>query len=269
MEKKPGRRGRPRSLRVASARSRIQAVDRTLDVIEALAEREGTTLTELSSHLGQPVATIHRILFTLETRRYVEVTSDAQEWHVGSQIYRMGSAFLRRSDVVELSRPVMRSLMAETGETSNLGIEKSGKVLFVSQVETQKSIRAFFPPGTLSPMHASGIGKALLSAYDDTQLERFLRAVSLDPFTETTLISRERLTADLRAARDRGFALDDEERTVGMRCIAACIRNIYGEVVAGISVSGPTNRLPDARIEELGRLVKKAAEDISDRLGAP
>jgi IclR family acetate operon transcriptional repressor len=163
----------------------------------------------------------------------------------------------------------MRSLMAETGETSNLGIEKSGKVLFVSQVETQKSIRAFFPPGTLSPMHASGIGKALLSAYDDTQLERFLRAVSLDPFTETTLISRERLTADLRAARDRGFALDDEERTVGMRCIAACIRNIYGEVVAGISVSGPTNRLPDARIEELGSLVKKAAEDISDRLGAP
>jgi IclR family acetate operon transcriptional repressor len=88
-------------------------------------------------------------------------------------------------------------------------------------------------------------------------------------FTETTLISRERLTADLRAARNRGYALDDEERTVGMRCIAACIRNIYGEAVAGISVSGPTNRLPDAWIEEVGSLVKNAAKDISDRLGAP
>nr|WP_280178562.1 HTH-type transcriptional regulator BhcR [Methylobacterium gnaphalii] len=253
----------------APARGRIQAVDRTLDVIEALAEREGSTLTELSLRLGQPVATIYRILITLESRRYVEVNSDTQEWHVGSQVYRMGAAFLRRSDVVELSRPVMRSLMAETGETSNLGIEKSGKVLFVSQVETQKSIRAFFPPGTLSPMHASGIGKALLSAYDDNRLERFLRAVSLDPFTETTLISREGLIADLRVARDRGFALDDEERTVGMRCIASCIRNTYGEVVAGISISGPTNRLPDDKIEELGVQVKKAAEEISSRLGAP
>lgn len=261
------RRGRPKGFN-PSPQGPIQSVDRAFDVLEALAARDGVTLSELAAHLGQSVATMHRVLSTLERRRYVELSPDRQEWHVGSQAFRLGSSFLRRSDVIELSRPVMRDLMMETRETSNLGIQRAGEVLFVSQVETTESIRAFFPPCTLSPLHASGIGKALLSAHDEPRLDRFLRSATLERFTGTTITAPDELRDELRRTRERGYAFDDEERTPGMRCVAACIVNFFGEAVAGVSVSGPAVRLPDSKVAEVGALVRSAAAQVSERLGA-
>lgn len=174
------RRGRPKGHWSDQSGAGIQAIDRALDVLRALSEHEGITLTELASYLGQSVATMHRVLSTLERRQYVECSAEGQLWFVGSEAFRLGSAFLRRSNVVERSRSIMRDLMSQTGETSNLGIECNGNVLFVSQVETHESIRAFFPPGTRSPLHASGIGKALLSALDSDRLETFIRMNRVD-----------------------------------------------------------------------------------------
>jgi IclR family acetate operon transcriptional repressor len=211
---------------------------------------------------------MYRVLSTLERRDYVETSPDGQIWHIGPQAFRLGAAFLRRTNVVERSRPIMRELMLETGETSNLGIEQNGNVLFVSQVETHESIRAFFPPGTLSPLHASGIGKALLSTYDDDRLAATLKATSLERFTPHTIRRIGDLKEELKAIRRRGFALDDEERTTGMRCVAAPILNMHGEAVAGISISGPTHRMSDKQIPLLGRLVVEAADTVSKRLGA-
>ena len=168
------RRGRPRGTKTLQQPPTIQALDRAIDVLEALASHEGMTLSELAAHLEQSIATMHRVLAALERRNYVESSGERQEWFVGAEAFRLGSAFLRRTNIVESTRSVMRDLMASSGETSNLGIERDGDVLFVSQVETHESIRAFFPPGTRAPLHASGIGKALLSAFDDERLEELL-----------------------------------------------------------------------------------------------
>lgn len=262
------RRGRPKGLKTAQQPANIQALDRALDVLEALATRGGTTLSELSVHLDQAPATMHRVLAALERRRYVESGIERQEWFVGPEAFRLGSAFLRRTNVVETCRPVMRDLMMRTGETSNLGIERDGDVLFVSQVETHESIRAFFPPGTRAPLHASGIGKALLGAFDDARLEAFIKAATLVRFTDKTIAGAAQLREAVHQIRERGYALDDEERTLGMRCVAAPIRNGYGEVVAGISVSGPTSRMSDTNVREMGRLVVEAAAEASRKLGA-
>lgn len=267
MEATGRRRGRPKAFSGPKSPTRIQALDRALDVMAALAAGDGMTLSELAAGLGQSVATMHRVLATLERRDFVEISPDRQEWHVGAGAYRLGAAFLRRTNVVERSRPVMRALMQQTGETSNLGIEKDGNVLFVSQVETHETIRAFFPPGTLSPLHASGIGKALLGTYGDARLEALFRNRSLDRFTGKTIGSLDRLRAELAVTRERGYALDDEERTTGMRCVAAAIVNVHGEAVAGISVSGPTHRLPDDRLHRFGELVREGAGEISRLLG--
>ncbi|WP_040577308.1 HTH-type transcriptional regulator BhcR [Methylopila sp. M107] len=261
------RRGRPKGFHESSV-GPIRSIERAFDVLEVLASSDGVTLSELSERLGQSVTTMHRVLSTLERRRYAEHVIDCQEWHVGSQAFRLGSSFLRRNDVVEQSRPDMRELMLATGETSNLGIERQGDVLFVSQIETHESIRAFFPPGTLSPLHASGIGKALLSAFDAQRLARFLHTTELTCFTETTITSRDKLVDEVRQIQGRGYALDNEERSLGMRCVAACVTDMYDEVVAGISVSGPVSRLPLAAIPEIGMLVKQAAQRISEKMGA-
>ncbi|MBM7043834.1 HTH-type transcriptional regulator BhcR [Rhizobium lusitanum] len=269
MPAEPRRRGRPKAFNGPQTQNTIQALDRALDVLDALATPEGKTLSELAGQLGQSAATMHRVLATLERREFVEISPDRQVWHIGPEAYRLGAAFLRRSNVVERSRPIMRELMLETGETSNLGIEKDGNVLFISQVETHESIRAFFPPGTLSPLHASGIGKALLSTYDEDRLSALFKKKEFERFTENTVRSFEQLREELQKTRERGYSFDDEERTKGMRCVAAPILNVHGEAVAGISVSGPIHRLPDADIHRIGERVRNAARMVSRRLGAP
>ena len=260
MPQTPRRKGRPKSFDSASHPPTIQSLDRALDVLDALAGASGMTLTELSTALDQSAATMYRVLATLEARQIVEMEPQSQTWHIGAMAFRLGSAFLRRSSVIERARPVMRELMEATGETSNLGIERGGDVMFVSQVETHESIRAFFPPGTTSPMHASGIGKALLSCFGEDQLTRFLRGRTLEQFTDKTLTSADTLREDLAQIRSRGWSFDDEEKAPGMRCVAAPVFGMQGEVLAGISVSGPAARMPDARINDIGALVRGAAE---------
>ncbi len=267
MALKTRRKGRPKGFDSEPGQSTIQSLDRALNVLDALANSTGMTLTELAQHLDQSPATMYRVLMTLDARSIVEIEPLSQTWHIGPMAFRLGSAFLRRSSVAERSRQVMRELMEKTGETSNLGIERNGEVMFISQIETQESIRAFFPPGTLSPMHASGIGKALLSQYSEDRIARFLRRTALQQFTQKTYSDPESLRQELAMIRDRGYAFDDEEKAVGMRCVAAPIFDIYGDAVAGISVSGPTNRMTGDRIDQIGQLVRDAAAQVSRGLG--
>ncbi len=267
-EKGPRRaRGRPRDWHDKTAQNTIKSLDRAMEMLEYLSEGPGKALTTLASDLGQSPATIYRILITLEGRGLVEFDQVDQVWHVGPRAFVIGARFLRRTSVVERARPILRALMEETGETANLGIAQHGHVLFVSQVETHASIRAFFPPGTLTRMHASGIGKALLAEMDAPRIERFLAAAPLEQFTEFTLVTPEALMADLRAIRERGYSIDGEERNLGMRCIAAPVFDIHKEPVAGISVSGPTSRIGTDQIANLARAVVAAANDLTVAIG--
>ena len=269
MEAPKRRMGRPKNFNPNEKQTTIMALDRALDVLDALAHANGMTLSDLSTHLDQSPATMHRVLATLHARDVVEMDPRTQAWHIGSAAFRMGSAFLRRSSIVERSRPIMRELMEATGETSNLGIERNGEVMFISQVETNESIRAYFPPGTLSPMHASGIGKALLSCYSDRRMDRYVQSARLTGFTSKTITQPDRLREEMNRIREKGWAFDDEEKADGMRCIAAPIRDIYDEAVAGISISGPTHRIPESEVVRIGALVSDAATQVSRGLGAP
>ena len=238
-----------------------------MEVFEYLSAAPGMTLTEIASEMGQSPATVYRILVTLEGRGLVEFDPQEQAWHIGAQAFVIGARFLRRTSMVERARPILRKLMEVTGETANLGVEKEGSVLFLSQVETHANIRAFFPPGTLSPMHASGIGKALLAEMDDERLARLLESKGLASFTSHTITESEALIADLAEIRTRGFAVDDEERNEGMRCIAAAVFDMNGEAIAGLSVSGPTSRVAREEIDRLGHPVIEAARDLTLAIG--
>jgi IclR family transcriptional regulator, acetate operon repressor len=246
----------------------VKSLDRALVVLEALARLGAATLSELAQELGESPATIYRVLVTMEGRGLVETDPATQDWQVGAGAFLIGSAFLRRTSLVERARPVLRALMEATGETANLGIERDGQVLFLSQVETHAAIRAFFPPGTLSPLHASGIGKALLSQYEAGRLEAFLKMTDLTGFTDRTLVAPAALRDDLATTAARGYAIDDEERNAGMRCIAAPVFGALGEALAGISVSGPTSRIRPEDVEPMGRQVQEAAAQLSTALGA-
>lgn len=260
-------RGRPRDWHDKTAQNTIKSLDRAMEVFEFLSEAQGKTLTGLATDLNQSPATIYRVLVTLEGRGLVEFDATEQVWHIGSQAFIIGSRFLKRTSLVDRARPIMRNLMENTGETANLGIEQNGHVLFVSQVETHASIRAFFPPGTLSRLHASGIGKALLSEMDQGRVDRFLSDAPFEKFTAFTLTQPHLLLEDLAQTRARGYAIDGEERNLGMRCIAAPVFDVHGEAVAGISVSGPTSRVGLEQIADLSKAVVAAAQTLTVAIG--
>lgn len=260
------RRGRPRSAPEASGT--IQALDRALDILDLLATHPGLTLSEVAERMDQSPSTVHRVLHTLAARGVAETDLATQSWHIGPATFRLGSAFMRRSGIVERARPILRALMEHTGETANLGILNGDAVLFVSQAETHETIRAFFPPGTRSPLHASGIGKALLAFGRPDTLTTLLEGAPLSRFTDKTLISAEALHEDMARIRHRGFAFDDEEKSRGMRCIAAPVFDLSGEAIAGLSVSGPSHRIGHEHVKTLGAAVAAAAGDLSLALGA-
>ncbi len=260
-------RGRPRDWHDKTAQNTIKSLDRAMAVFEFLSEAQGKALSTLAADLGQSPATVYRILVTLEGRGLVEFDPVDQIWHIGPRAFVIGARFLKRTSLVERARPFLRQLMEQTGETANLGIEQNGQVLFVSQVETTASIRAFFPPGTLSRMHASGIGKALMAQMDQGRVDRLLSQVPLEGFTKYTLTDPKALQADLTVTRTRGYAIDGEERNLGMRCIAAPVFDMNAEAVAGISVSGPTARIGRERIADYSAAVVAAAKGLSAALG--
>jgi IclR family acetate operon transcriptional repressor len=260
-------RGRPKAWDSKSTQNTIKSLDRALEVLVQLGEMQGGTLSEIAGALEQSPATVYRVLATFQGRGFADFDAQTQVWNVGAEAYLTGSHFLRRTSLVERARPIMRALMEATGETANLGIERDGKVLFLGQVETHATIRAFFPPGTASAMHSSGIGKALLSRMDDKRQRRVLVAGQMERFTEFTLVDPEAMIADLKVTKARGYAVDGEERNLGMRCIAAPVYNVFGEAVAGISVSGPTSRITVDRIEALAGPVMEAARQLTRATG--
>jgi IclR family acetate operon transcriptional repressor len=259
-------RGRPKAFTPNPEQTTIQALDRAMVILKALARGEGMSLTELAEATGQAPATVYRVLSTLEGHGIVEAQAATQLWFVGQEAFRIGSAFLGRTSLVEQARGVMHGLMAETGETANLAIADGGQVIFISQVETHEPIRAFFPPGTRGPIHASGIGKALLAHLPAEAVARIVREQGLAAFTARTITDPERLADELAAIRARGWAVDDEERTEGMRCIAAPIFNEFREATAGVSISGPTVRMARAGAG-LGEAVRAAADRITRAIG--
>ena len=190
-----------------------------------------------------------------------------QLWFVGQEAFRIGSAFLGRTSLVEQARGVMHALMAETGETANLAIADGGQVVFISQVETHEPIRAFFRPGTRGPIHASGHrqGAARLPSARGGGADR-ARAGARGLHRRGRSPTAAGWPSELAAIRARGWAVDDEERTEGMRCIAAPIFNEFREAIAGVSISGPTVRMERAGAG-LGATVRAAADRITRAIG--
>ena len=261
-------RGRPKAWDSKTEQNTIKSLDRAMEVLEHLSTLAGATLSELAGDLDQSPATVYRVLVTLEGRGLVEFDAETQLWHVGAQAFVVGARYLRRTSLVDRATPILRALMGETGETANLAVPKDGTVVFVSQAECHHSIRAFFPPGSASPMHASGIGKALLSEMPTAMLERVITSGALERFTDYTMADPDTLVAELERTRARGFAIDDQEKNIGMRCIASPVFNWTGDAVAGISISGPLARIGDGEIPGLAASVMKAARELSEALGA-
>ncbi|MBK0398557.1 helix-turn-helix domain-containing protein [Limibaculum sp. M0105] len=249
----------------------VRSLTRALSLLRYLAvSSDGMSLTELSEAAGLPPSTTHRLLTTLESERFVRPDPQGGVWRIGVAAFFVGSAFARSRDKLGLARPYLRRLMEMSGETANLFVESDGEAVCIGQIESRHAMRAITGVGGRVALHASAVGKALLAHMDPMRRSRILSTMPLERATANSVTERGRLEAILNEVSAVGYAIDNEEHALGLRCVAAPIFDEYGQAVAAVSVSGPSARIPTERLATLGRMTAQAAAEATrDYGGAP
>ena len=246
----------------------VQSVSRALSLLRLLADTEGgMRLSDLARAAGLPVSTAHRLLTTLEQQGFAQFEPASTAWHVGRDAFSIGMAYGRRRSFVAPALPMLRRLRDATRETSNLGILDDDHLVTVSQVESREIRRALSPPGQRVPVFSSAMGKAILSSWGDSDVLALAELAGLPPLTTKSLRTPEAALDEIRRTRARGWALDNEEFNIGMRCIAGVVWSPQGEPACAISISGAAGRLTDERLPALGARVATAAAELTDQLG--
>jgi DNA-binding IclR family transcriptional regulator len=242
-------------------------LERSLDILDCLAaDDEPLRLSELADRIGAERSNALRLLRDLEARGYVE-RDESKRYSLGLKALQLARVVLRRLDVVEAGQEVLRSLAHATGEAAHLAVLQGRHAVHLAWVESAAPVRVTNAVGQREPAHCTAVGKCLLAYLPASELRRLFPTGRLPIHTSHTLSTLRALKHDLELTRERGYAFDDEERYEGMRCIAAPVRNHVGTVVASICVSAPAMRLSDAHKPGLAELVKKHAEQLSERLG--
>ncbi|KAA2262287.1 IclR family transcriptional regulator [Solihabitans fulvus] len=241
------------------------AVDKTLAVLGGLAEH--SRITDLARVTGLPKSTVHRLLRAMVDRGFATVTEDG-DYLAGPKVLRLAGSGLRPTDTVRRARPALRALHHDTGNTVHLAMLVGDELVYVDKVEADLPYRLASRIGMSLPWHCTAIGKAVLAALPAEELATRLDRTELTARTPGSITGRRRLLAQLARIGRSGFALDDEENEVGVRCVGSAVRDHTGSVVGGVSVSALALERGIAQLTAVGPRVLRAAVEISGQLGA-
>ncbi|MBI3976850.1 MAG: IclR family transcriptional regulator [Chloroflexi bacterium] len=245
----------------------VQALDRAVDILDCFAEGSDLSIADVAQRIELPRATVHRLLSSLAARRLVEQDHATGRYRLGVKLFELGSLVGNRFDVKSAAAEPMASLVARGGETAHLVLLDGCDILFVDKRETSNPFRMVSEVGRRLPASCSAAGKTLLADLPDAELRRRFADVDLPALTSRSLVRLDDLLSHLAVVRARGYAVDDEETQIGLRCIGTAIRNHRGEAVAAISISGPVVRVSDERIAPFVQLLRSTADTISRHLG--
>ncbi len=252
----------------AGRRETLKTLQRALRLMDALAEADqGLGLVELSRKLAMNKAVVYRILLTLGQAGYVVQDPRTDRYSLSLKVFELGSAVVNRTGLAKAALGPMTELSRCCCETVNLAILDGKEAVYIDRVECAEALRAVRGVGTRVPVHCSALGKALIAYLPPQQQEALLSSITLKQFTQQTIMEMDRLRAELRRVREVGFALDDEEHIPGVRCLGAPVFNHRGEVVAAVSIAGPSVRLTRERILGFADALKSTAAAVSRNLG--
>ena len=243
----------------------VQSVDRALTILGILARLGEAGVTEIATELGVHKSTAFRLVATLESHDMVEQNEERGKYRLGVGVLRLAGATTARLDVVQEARPICRKLAADSGETVNIAVLSDRSALYLDQVAGQSALQSHNWVGQHIPLHATSNGKVLLSELSADEVDN--RLPRLTSYTTHTVTTRAKLRRELVEVREQGYAVAVDELEIGLTAIAAPIRNAHGDVIASLSVSGPTFRLAEPRVKELVPVVLDSADEVSRRLG--
>ena len=240
----------------------VQSLERAFDLLERMADAGGEVgLSELSATSGLPLPTIHRLMRTLVSCGYVRQQPN-RRYALGPRLIRLGESAARLLGT--WARPYLARLVEETGETANMALLDGDEVVYVAQVPSRHSMRMFTEVGRRVLPHSTGVGKALLSHTPDEQVRALLARTGMPAATEKTITTPEGFLDALAQVRESGYATDDNEQEIGVRCIAVSVPD--SPTAAAISISGPAGRVTDTATDKFVPLLHEVAADLAQAL---
>lgn len=248
---------------VKRTRRSVQSVDRALDLLEALAAADGeVSITSLATRTSLHVSTVHRLLATLLRRGYVRQNPETSRYYAGAKLTTLGEGRSRYGELRTRARPILRAIAEQTRESTNLVVLDDLMAVYIDSIPSPHVVRLFTQVGNRVPLHATGAGKALLAALPQARREALVDRLELRPYTDHTIVDGAVLRRALEEARERGFAIDEEEYDEGVRCVAVPVGGM-DHAVAAISVSAPAMRLSRQRCIELVPLLRRSAAELA------
>jgi len=246
----------------------INSILRACGMLKRLSgDRGAFKLSELAGLLHLDRSTAYRILLSLEKCGMVERNDKTGEYSLGLGAFEIGSAYLRRVDLVEAAKPIMADLAQRVQETVHLAVLSETEILYLDKVDSPRSVGVISKLGQRGPVYCTALGKVLLANLPPQDRVRILGQIRFQAFTSRTLTSQKKLARELSQVRKQGYALDCREIEEDVECIAAPVRDHLGNVVAALSVSGPQKKISVPLQERVVSEVRKAASGISSRLG--
>lgn len=245
----------------------IQSLDRGLQILFILAESKSKGVTELAEDLRVNKSTIFRLLETMEARGLVQQDERTAKYRLGIGLLQLSNGLIKNLDIMSASRPIMNQLMNTTKESVHLCTFSSDKVYVVDQVMSDYPMKVSATIGQDEPVYCSSVGKCILAYLPEERQNKIIGELEFYPYTEKTITSREELIKELEKIRELGYAVDDEELSEGVRCLAAPIYNHRGEVKHSIGISGPSLRICHDNIDSYIEKIKIAARNISYSIG--
>lgn len=242
----------------------VQSLDRAFGLLELMAAAGGdVALSELAAASGLPLPTIHRLVRTLVASGYVRQLP-SRRYALGPRLIGLGDAASRM--LGSWARPQLAALVDEVGETANMAMLDGDAVVYVAQVPSRHAMRMFTEVGRRVPAHCTGVGKALLARLPTAQVRALLARTGMAPQTEHTITEPDRLVRELDRVRRQGYAVDDAEQELGVRCVAVAVPG--GPSTTALSVSGPAARVTWQAVARIAPVLQRAAAALAGDLDA-
>jgi IclR family transcriptional regulator, KDG regulon repressor len=246
----------------------VKSVSRALDIIDIVSsEKNGLGVTEIAKQMDINKSSVYRILSTLVQYGYMEQDEETSRYKLGYKFLELSSKLLESIDLRKEAKPYLQELEKETNEVIHLVVYDQGEVIYIEKLEGTETLRMHSKVGKRAPMHCTAVGKAILAHLPSNVVLDILKRKGMPRHTDKTITDQDEFLKELAQVKQKGYALDLEENEYGIRCIAVPIFDHLGKVIAAVSVSGPTIRMTDERIEQLQARMLQIGKQISARLG--
>ncbi|MBG9654703.1 IclR family transcriptional regulator [Cytobacillus firmus] len=246
----------------------VKSVSRALDIITLISlKKNGLGVTEIANQIDINKSSVYRILSTLVQYGYIEQDTETGKYKLGYKFLEISSKLLESIDLRAEARPFLQELENETNEVIHLVVYDQGEVVYIEKLEGNETLRMHSKVGKRAPMHCTSVGKAILAHLPSSIVSDILERKGMPVHTDKTITDKEEFMKELGQVRQKGYALDLEENEYGITCVAVPIFDHLGKVIAAVSISGPTMRMTDDRLDALKSIMVKTGQGISARLG--